>query len=51
MSSETADLSKKRFMVFVYEIRQEIVWAEELSPEDSSRTMLAIHTRGVSSRI
>jgi hypothetical protein len=29
MSSEPADPSKKRFMVFVYEIRQEIVWAEE----------------------
>jgi len=31
MSSEPADLSKQRFMVFVYEIRQEIVWAEEFS--------------------
>jgi|SRR5580658_11036706 ATP-dependent Clp protease adapter protein ClpS len=31
MSSETIDLSKKRFIVSIYEIRQEIVFAEEFS--------------------
>jgi ATP-dependent Clp protease adapter protein ClpS len=31
MNSEPTDLAKRRFAVFMYEIREEIVWAEEFT--------------------
>jgi len=41
MSSESADLSKTRFVVSIYEIREELVWAEEFTGQYTKSVTLS----------
>lgn len=41
MSSDTIDVPKKRFLVFICEIKQELVWAEEFSDKYTRNVSLS----------
>ena len=41
MSSEPVDLSKNRFVVSIYEIREELVWAEEFTGQYTTSVILS----------
>jgi ATP-dependent Clp protease adapter protein ClpS len=47
MSSEPVDLSKNRFVVSIYEIREELVWAEEFTGQYTTSVTLSDGTTRV----